>query len=213
IQMGSFAELLLAAPWRRRAWIGMLLAAIGLATFWAVTIAGKDIVSHFLASRGVEAVEVEARSKFAYGFIQATGGGVGLFAFGPIAAWLGRRRAFALFHLLGLAIVPVVCFLPQAYWQLLLLLPLYGFFTMGMHSGYAIYFPELFPTHLRATGSSFCFNGGRLAAAPVLVYSGQLKALAGPDVRYAICGLALLYLVGFALIWLLPETRGRELIE
>ena len=97
---------------------------------------------------------------------------------------MGRIRAFAVFHILGLLIVPVVCFAPQAYWQLLVLLPIYGFLTMGMHSGYAIYFPELFPTNLRATGTSFCFNGGRLAAVPLLYLSGVLKGIDGIDLRY-----------------------------
>ena len=58
-------------------------------------------------------------------------------------------------HLLACAIVPVAAFLPSDYTSLLLILPVFGFFTLGMHAGYAIYFPELFPTHLRATGTSF----------------------------------------------------------
>ena len=45
-------------------------------------------------------------------------------------------------------------------------LPVFGFFTTGMHAGYAVYFPELFPTRLRGTGGGFCFNGGRLAGRP-----------------------------------------------
>ena len=47
---------------------------------------------------------------------------------------------------------------PATYTQALWLLPLMAFFVLGMHAGYAIYFPELFPTRLRATGSSVCFN-------------------------------------------------------
>ena len=40
-----------------------------------------------------------------------------------------------------------------------------GFFQLSLFSGYAIYFPELFPTHLRSTGTSFCYNVGRFVAA------------------------------------------------
>ncbi len=209
--MGSFSELLLNPQWNRRAILGLLLAAVGLGTFWSVTIAGKDIVSQFLLDRGSSESAAEQSSKFAYGIIQATGGGLGLLMFGPLAARLGRRPAFVWFHLCGLAIVPVVCFVPNTYGLLLCLLPVYGFFTMGMHSGYAIYFPELFPTHLRATGTSFCFNGGRLAAVPILILSGYIKQLDGLDLRYAICGLALLYLAGIAIIRFLPETHQQEL--
>jgi hypothetical protein len=89
----------------------------------------------------------------------------------------------------------------------------FGFLTLGMHAGYAIYFPELFPTHLRATGASFGFNGGRVLAVPVLLLSGQLKAMEGVDLRWAVTGLAGLFLVGAVLMAFLPETNREELPE
>ena len=94
-----------------------------------------------------------------------------------------------------------------------MLLPLFGFLTGGMHAGYAIYFPELFPTHLRATGTGFCFNGGRIVAASTLLVSGWLKSLPGMDLRLAISLLALLYPLGLLIISFLPETRGQSLPE
>src|SRR5207302_8007959 len=139
------------------------------------------------------------------GIVQAAGGGLGLVCFGPLAERLGRRRAFTLMHALALGIVPVTCYLPQTYAQMLLVLPLYGFFTLGIHAGYAVYFPELFPDRLRATGVGVCFNGGRLLAAPILWLSGDLKAWTG-DLRLAVTLLGGLFLVGFAIIWLMPET-------
>lgn len=210
-RMGSFSEMFSNPRWNRHAIYGMLLAAVGLGTFWSVTVAGQDIVREMRLAAGASPEEAALSSKFAYGIVQVTGGGLGLLAFGPISARLGRKPAFVLFHLLGLLIVPITCFLPQTYTQLLCILPIYGFLTMGMHSGYAIYFPELFPTHLRATGTSFCFNGGRLAAVPVLLFSGWLKQVENLDLRYAVTGLALLYLVGVVLIQFLPETKSAEL--
>src|SRR5690606_20473329 len=121
--------------------------------------------------------------KFAYGIVQAAGGGLGLLAFGPMAVRFGRKRAFYLMHLLAFLIVPVICYVPQTYGQMLALLPVFGFFTLSIHAGYAIYFPELFPNHLRATGTGFCFNGGRLLAASFLIFSGWLKSLPGMDLR------------------------------
>jgi MFS family permease len=136
-----------------------------------------------------------------------------MLAFGPISARFGRRRTFVAFHLLAFLVVPLTCFGPQNYEQLLIVLPLYGFFTLAMHAGYAIYFPELFPTHLRATGASFCFNGGRIVAVPVLLISGQLKALDGMDLRWAVSGLSTLFLLGAILVLFLPETNRQELPE
>jgi hypothetical protein len=97
--------------------------------------------------------------------------------------------------------------------MLLVLLPVFGFFTLSMHAGFAVYFPELFPTRLRATGASFCFNGGRMLAAPMLVFSGWLKGLPGMTLPTALTLLASLFAAGLVLVWLLPETHNQPLPE
>jgi MFS family permease len=152
-------------------------------------------------------------AKFAYGFVETAGGGLGLLAFGPLCARLGRRRAFILIQLAALVIVPITCFAPSNYRQLLALLPIYGFVTLGMHAGFAVYFPELFPTHLRATGTGFCFNGGRLLAASMLYFSGWLKSLPGMDLRVAVSWLGLVFIPGMVAVCFLPETKGQSLPE
>ena len=212
-RMGSFLDLLGHPLWRRNALLGMLLAAIGLGTFWGVTVAGQDLARELLLRTGSSASAAAEESKFAYGIVETIGGGLGMLGFGPICVRLGRRRTFALWHLGAFIIVPICCFLPASYWQLLCLLPFFGFLTFGMHAGYAVYFPELFPTQLRATGAGFCFNGGRIVAASTLLLSGWLKSLPGMDLRLAISILALLYPLGLLIIWLLPETKGQKLPE
>jgi MFS family permease len=210
-QLGSFRHLLRQSPWKRRAVLGVALAAVGLGTFWAVTVAGQDLAREQLLREGTSAEKAVEKSKLAYGIVQATGGGLGLLSFGPISARFGRRRTFIAFHLLAVTIVPITCFGPQSFTQLLMLLPIFGFLTLAVHAGYAIYFPELFPTHLRATGASFCFNGGRVVAVPVLLLSGQLKAWEGVDLRWAVTGLSTLFLVGAVVMLYLPETNRQEL--
>lgn len=206
---GSFRELLTNPRWNRRAMLGVALAAVGLGTFWAVVVAGQDLTKELLTRNG--AANIASSTQFAYGFVQTTGAGLGLLAFGPISARFGRRRTFIAFQLLAFAIVPITCFLPQTYWQLLVLLPVFGFLTLAIHAGYAIYFPELFPTRLRATGASFCFNGGRVVAIPVLLLSGWLKAQPGVDLRWAVTALGSLFLVGAVVVMFLPETNRQEL--
>ncbi|MGC1275648.1 MAG: MFS transporter [Planctomycetaceae bacterium] len=211
--MGRFRDLLLDPTWRRRAILGTLLASVGLGTFWAVTVAGQNLAEEMLLRQGVEKAEAVSRGKFAYGIVQTAGGGLGLLSFGPLCARWGRRRAFVVFQLLAVAVVPLTCFGPRNYAELLVLLPVFGFLTLGMHAGYAIYFPELFPTHIRATGTSFCFNGGRLLAVPILLASGWLKGLPGVDLRWAVTSLSLLFLLGVVLILAMPETRSTDLPE
>jgi MFS family permease len=210
-QLGSFTNLMLTKPWSQRALFGLALAAVGLGTFWAVTVAGQDLAREQLLRDGVSPEHAAERAKIAYGIVQTTGGGIGMLAFGPISSRFGRRRTFIAFHLLAFVMVPITCFVPQTYGQLLALLPAFGFFTLAMHAGYAIYFPELFPTHLRATGASLCFNGGRVLAVPVLLASSQLKALEGVDLRWVVSSLGGLFLLGAVLMLFLPETNRAEL--
>jgi hypothetical protein len=144
-------------------------------------------------------------------FLVTTGGGAGLLAFGPICQRLGRRAAFLLFHLGGLASALALFQLIRGELALLLALPVFGFLTLGMHAGYAIYFPELYPTRLRATGAGFCFNGGRLLAAPVLGLVAWLRNQAGYSLNDAASMMSLLFLAGIVAIAFAPETRGQEL--
>jgi MFS family permease len=210
-QLGSFSELFGVAQWARPAILGLLLAAVGLGTFWGVTVAGQDLTLALLLRNGVPPEVAAERAKFAFGIVQTAGGGLGLLCFGPLAERLGRRGAFALMHVAAIAIVPVICYVPQTYGQMLTLLPLFGFFTLSSHAGYAVYFPELFPDHLRATGTSVCFNGGRVLAAPILWLAGMLKGLPGMDLRHAVMILSSLFVVGLVVLIFLPETKGKPL--
>lgn len=215
---GSFKELLTVSPWAKNAFLAMGLAAVGLGTFWAVTIAGQDLARETLTREAVNNPELTAeviasKSKFAYGIVQTIGGGVGLLSFGMIAARIGRRKTFIFYHVAALIIVPITCFVPQNYQSLLVILPLFGFCTLGMHAGYAVYFPELFPNRLRATGTSFGFNGGRILAVSVLYFSGWLKSQDGMQLTHALMYLSALFAVGIVLVLFMPETRGKDLPE
>ncbi|HEU5119296.1 MAG TPA: MFS transporter [Isosphaeraceae bacterium] len=230
-RMGSFRELFGHRQWALPAVFGLLLAAIGLGTFWGVTVAGQDLTRELVlrneglsanakpktkaeeAAQKAKVDDADQKAKFAYGIVQAAGGGLGMFCFGPLATRLGRKPTFALMLVGSLIIVPITCYFPKNYGQMLAILPLYGFFTLSIHAGFAVYFPELFPSHLRATGSGVCFNGGRFLAAPILILSGKLKSWPGMDLRSAVCWLSLLFGVGLVVLCFLPETKNRPLPE
>ena len=212
-QLGSYRDLLGDPVWRPRAIFGALLAMVGLATFWGVVVAGQDIARDLLERAGDP--NASSKAKIAFGFIQTAGAGAGMLAFGPIAARIGCRATFAMMHIVAAVMTPLVCWLPSAvggYQLLLVLLPIFAFFAQGIHAGYAVYFPTLFPTHLRATGSGFCFNTGRILAAPVLIWlSAWMKATF--DLRLAISWLGGMFLLGLFFLLLLPETKGQDLPE
>ncbi len=215
---GRIRDLLAEGIWRRTL-LGFSLAVVGLATFWGVHIYGKDFArrraQNELNQSGFvtqQAYDREIKSREMWGmFLTTTGGGLGLLAFGPFCEWLGRRRAFVHFHVGGL-VMGLLLFTTYGRWPPLvfnLLLVLFGFWTLGMHAGYAIYFPELFPTRLRSLGAGFCFNFARLTTAVMLVVNGYLQQGVGFERAGAI--LSLLFLAGIAIAWLGPETKGTTL--
>jgi MFS family permease len=201
-------ELFSAGPWRSRACLGMGLATIGLATFWGIFAWSPELAGTILGAGLSEARRQQMGSR-AYLLMNFTGGLLGLLAFAPLASWRGRRFAFAVYHI-GAAVTAPACFLgATTYAQALWLLPLMAFFVLGMHAGYAIYFPELFPRRLRATGSSACFNLGRVLGALILLVRGALGTAIG--LRWAVVAMSGLFWVGLIILWFAPETQGREL--
>jgi MFS family permease len=207
---GSLRELLGDPTWSRRAWLGLGLAAVGLSTYWGIFAWVPELVVQAL---GPSVPEAEARgtASLAYLMMNCSGGLLGLLAFAPISGRIGRRGAFALFHVGAVVLVPLTFLGARSSAAVLAMLPLMSFFVLGMHAGYAIYFPELFPSRLRATGSSFCFNVGRLVSGAVLVVRGSLRSAL--DLRQAAALMASVFLVGLVLLAFAPETRGQELPE
>ena len=62
----------------------------------------------------------------------------------------------------------------QAYFML----PLVGFVTLSVFGGYSIYFPEIYPTRLRSTGTAFCYNVARILTAAIVLLIGPIQARA-----------------------------------
>jgi hypothetical protein len=87
---------------------------------------------------------------------------------------------------------------------------LLGGLTASFYGFFPLYFPELFPTSVRATGQGFCFNFGRLIAAIGSLQLANLVKLFGTDANaYSI--LSCVYFVGMILVWFAPETKGKTL--
>jgi len=233
-RLGSIPDLF-SAQWRRQTFVGLALATIGLVTFWGAHVYGKNLLTEAVDAQAAstEAIadsdatngdnaEASAADKTSRKrwemlgmFLVTTGGGLGLVCFGPISERFGRRGAFLFYHVGGLIIAVVAFQFLHGLYAVLVVLPIFGFLTLGMHAGYAVYFPELYPTRLRATGAGFCFNGGRILAAFVLVLRGWMRDEQGGNLSERDVGtiLSMLFLAGVLTLWFAPETKGRELPE
>ena len=144
----------------------------------------------------------------------------GIYGFSVLAQRIGRKPTFVISLSAAFITTVAVFWLLQDFWQIFVMVPIMGFCQLSLFGGYAIYFPELFPTRLRSTGTSFCYNVGRfLAALGPLVKSALerfFQSIADDPVqslRYAGMTMCLVFLVGFFVLPFLPETKGKPLPE
>jgi len=224
---GPYAKLLADMRWRKNLVVGALIAGTGVVGLWAIGEYAVDLQkvvfkSYFEKIVAPEAVKgsVDAAITRAY-LLQMLGAAVGMTLFTRIAS-AGRKLAFGL----GFTAAMVVTFLVywkmnspmDAYWMM----PLMGMAQLSVFAGFAIYLPELFPSNLRSTGTSFCYNFGRFAAAAgsffsakltVDVYGGFKAVDASLPLRYAAMTMCALFLVALFTLPFAPETKGHPLPE
>ena len=195
-KLGSLAELFGDPRWRRNTIVGMMLAFAGVVGLWGIGFFSFDLVDvvfrkHF-QGQGLSPQQIAGKLTFWKGItslLQNAGAFLGIYAFARVTHLIGRKPAFAISFVLAAAATAVTFWFLDTFWQIFVLIPIMGFCQLALFGGYAIYFPELFPTRLRSTGTSFCYNVGRLVAAAGPSVKGLLtsKVFAGfPEpMRYA----------------------------
>ncbi|MFN7997705.1 MAG: MFS transporter [Bryobacteraceae bacterium] len=191
---------------RRGTIVGATLAFVAVFGLWGATNWTPALITELLRPRHMPA-DLTARM-VSYAVMSLNAGAIGGYlAFAPIAERWGRRPAFFIM-LLGAAIMlPTTFLVPSSYATVICLLPLLGFFSNGIFSGFPVYLPEIFPTRIRATGSGFCFNIGRLLAAGGPFLTGYLVVHLGTFAQAA-SAVALIYVVGIVTLFFARETKG-----
>lgn len=133
----------------------------------------------------------------------------GYLLFGFLADRFGRRPVFIAFLVFAALLVPLYGQLARQELWLFILGPLIGFFGHGYFSVFGAMLAELFPTAVRATAQGLTYNIGRAfsALAPFLI--GALSDIYG--IGSALGLTAFFFLLGAVIMFLMPETKGREL--
>jgi MFS family permease len=144
----------------------------------------------------------------------ALGAIIATYATALVADRIGRRPTFAI---LCLATIAAALWLYQGHDafgpSFLVAAFLAGGISASFYGFFPLYFPELFPTAVRATGQGFAFNFGRIIAAIGGLQTATLMGFFGGSFPQAGSVLVAIYLVGAVIVWLGPETKGRPLPE
>jgi MFS family permease len=146
---------------RYTTFIGVLFCVGTLLAIWTSQIWLPTIQGQLLARQGITGPA--AAPFIGHGMmLWGLGGIIGYATFGFIADAVGRRAAI-IFYNVGTIVVGLYMYLWVDTYDLYpYLLPVFGYFVFGVFSGHAVYLPELFPTHVRATAVSFCNGSGRV---------------------------------------------------
>ncbi len=228
-QFGSYGSLFGEARWRKPALLGMLLCVAGVVGLWGIGFFSPelvgDVIERSVREQGGDAATISKSITYWKGvnmIVQNLGSFFGMLVFTKAAQRFGRKPAFA---------VAFICAFVATFgyfrlfdskadiWMSFVM----GFCQLALFAGFAIYLPELFPTRLRSTGTSFCYNVGRFIAASGPWTMGVLQANLAKGAttpaaklaafRDACCYMSVIFLLGLVALAFLSETKGKPLPE
>ena len=189
---------------RYSTFIGLLFCLGTLLAIWTSQIWLPTIEGQVLARSGITGA---AAAPFVGQGITLWGiGGIfGYACFGFIADAFGRRPAIA-FYNIGTIVSGLFLYQVLDTWDWYpYVLPVFGFFVFGVFSGHAVYLPELFPTHVRATAVSFCNGSGRVITSFGPLVAGLMVGVFGGQFSRAAA-----VMTCFAALSILAMIMGRE---
>jgi len=196
-------------PLRRDVFVGTGLAVIATFGYQGAIQWVPSWISAMLHAQGTKSVIPQVSLITT---VLNFGGMIGCVIFPLVAEGWGRKRALLTYFIGALVFVPTTFFLAETFFQALVVSPLMGFFAAGVFAGFAIYFPELFPTALRATAQGFCYNFARVISAVAPLAVGAIVSAYG-SFAPAIAIVSLVYTLGLIVLIFARETRGQALPE
>ena len=192
---------------RRSTIVGLLFGLGSLLAIWTTNIWLPTILSLMVQKSGISgsaAVPFVSRGIM----IWSLGGIAGFIAFGFLADLMGRR-ATIVFYSVGTIAAGLTLYLGlssfEPYYPVVL--PIFGFFVFGTFSGFAIYLPELFPTHIRSTAVGFTTGTARVVTSFGPLVAGLMVGAFGGSFNNVAAFMTCFALLSIIAMFLGPETR------
>lgn len=210
-------------PLLSRTTIGILLGAVpvmGTAANaqWIVPWTDQVAAQKILQDAPADAVEkkspakADPKSKARTLVSRSSGAMFGSLMGGVLATLLGRRTTYFLISLLSLvASLTVFGWLHPGHPWFYTATFAFGLVGVIYFGWLPLYLPELFPTHVRATGTGISFNSGRALAAFVVLGTGLLVQWCGGNYPQIGLWTSAIYLGGMVIILFAPRTDAASL--
>jgi len=198
----------------------LLAETLGISPDAVARLIREGEVKEQLAAKGIDPQFIPSQLTRWTGInsmVQNFGAFFGIYGYGLLSQRIGRKPAFAISLVSAMLATAATFWFLRDFKDIFIFVPLMGFATLSLFGGYAIYFPELFPTRLRSTGTSFCYNVGRFIAAAGPAALGILTGVVYEDtaepLRYAGITMCAVYFIGLIALPFAPETKDQPLPE
>jgi MFS family permease len=202
----TVADLFADPELRRRTIITFLMSLSTTLAWWGISTWVPPYVASVAAKAGLNGQAWASYAAMSYN----AGAIAGYVSLGFLADRFGRKPIVMIFFAMSLILTPVLFMWTQDLTMLLVVAAINAFFTLGQYSWMSTWLPELFPTRTRATGIAFVFNTPRFIAFLGPLLAGTLIVQFGGFSKAAVI-VSLIYVLGFVVVPLLPETKGKPL--
>ncbi|MSO21303.1 MAG: MFS transporter [Acidobacteria bacterium] len=194
--------------YRRRTIAAFLMSTTTTLAWWGISTWVPPYVGSLAK---LEGLSPERWASLAGMFYNA-GAICGYISLGFFADLYGRRPVTIAWFAISLLMTPVLFLWTHNLYVLLGVCSINAFFTLGQYTWCSTWLPEAYPTRIRATAVSFCFNAPRFIAFTGPLLAGTLITYFGSYGRAAVI-VSMIYILGIVAAPFFPETRGKALPE
>jgi MFS family permease len=191
---------------RRLTIVACLMSTATTLGWWGISSWVPPYVASVAAAQGLAPARWASLAGMAYN----AGAVCGYVLLGFCADAWGRKPVVMTWFVLALLLTPVLFLWTHDLSMLLFVSALNAVFSLGQYTWCSTWLPEAFPTRIRATAASFCFNAPRFVAFLGPLLAGAMITYFGDYGRAAML-VSLIYLLGIVAAPFFPETLGKPL--